>query len=87
MNAPMSITLHRIQCAEDQAETVALEHGVNLRREGLLVVHVRVVWKDGTAIIAVHSRGRKVAKRVAQAVARQFQQSKAPALFDVSFAA
>jgi len=87
MDPVMNIRLHRIQCDEHQAEAVAEEYGEKLRRGGLLVARVRVVWKDGVAVIAIHSRGRKAAKRVTPALARKFQQSQTPALFDVFSAA
>ncbi len=87
MDPVMHISLHRIQCDEHQAEAVAVEYGEKLRRGGLLVARVRVVWKSGTAVIAIHSRGRKATKRVAPALARKLQQAQTPALFDVFSAA
>lgn len=78
----MKIILNRVPCAEADAEAVAQVCGASLEMRGFQVALVRVVWKKGLAIIAIHIRGRRPRFLISVSMARQVQDAKTPSLFE-----
>jgi hypothetical protein len=78
----MNIILNRVSCAEADAEALAQECGASLEKRGFQVNLVRVVWKKGLAIIAIHTRGRRPRFVISETMARQVQGAKTPSLFE-----
>lgn len=78
----MDILLERVPCAKADAEAVAQQCGEFLEARGFLVALVRVVWKHGLAIIAIHVQGRRPLYVLSRAIARRVQDGKTPSLFE-----
>lgn len=80
MHAAMHISLERIPCQRDQADSVAEALSDRLRRGGLLVAFHRVVWHEGVAVVAIHHRGRRRRPILTPTTALRIQQARTPLL-------